>query len=120
VHSISSTVLLAQLKVLGVKVYAAVAPEDSQRVGAGEGANAAATSVPPWSIGWKAPSAILIGNEGAGLTPDITRAADARVYIPQAASGAPVALESLNAAMAASVLLYEAMRQRDSLGKRAR
>jgi tRNA G18 (ribose-2'-O)-methylase SpoU len=42
------------------------------------------------------------------------RAADSRVYIPQAAATALVGIESLNAAMAASVLLYEAMRQRNA------
>jgi len=57
------------------------------------------------------PSAIWIGGEGAGLPPDIERGADGRVRIPLRA---PV--ESLNAAAAAAVLLYEAVRQR---GQRA-
>jgi RNA methyltransferase, TrmH family len=68
----------------------------------------------PWEINWNGPSALLIGNEGAGLPTDLVRAADARVYIPQATAIAPVGIESLNAAMAASVLLYEAMRQRNA------
>jgi tRNA G18 (ribose-2'-O)-methylase SpoU len=46
------------------------------------------------------------------LPAEVVRAADARVYIPQAAAIVRVGIESLNAAMAASVLLYEAMRQR--------
>lgn len=53
------------------------------------------------------PTALLIGGEGPGLTPDIIAHADARVTIPMTA---PV--ESLNAAVAAAVLLYEARRQR--------
>jgi TrmH family RNA methyltransferase len=55
------------------------------------------------------PTALLIGNEGAGLPDAWIAAADARVTIP--CSG-PV--ESLNAAIAGSVLLYEAMQQRRS------
>ncbi len=53
------------------------------------------------------PTALLIGGEGPGLSPDIIERADARVTIPMTA---PV--ESLNAAVAAAVLLYEARRQR--------
>lgn len=53
------------------------------------------------------PTALLIGGEGAGLSPDIIERADVRVTIPMTA---PV--ESLNAAVAAAVLLNEARRQR--------
>jgi TrmH family RNA methyltransferase len=51
--------------------------------------------------------AILIGNEGAGLNEDWLRMADQRVTIP-----CPGWVESLNAAVAGSILLYEASRQR--------
>lgn len=51
--------------------------------------------------------AILIGGEGAGLSPDLVEGADLRVTIPMKA---PV--ESLNAAVAAALLIYEANRQR--------
>jgi TrmH family RNA methyltransferase len=50
---------------------------------------------------------LLIGGEGGGLPSALVEAADARVTIPMAA---PV--ESLNAAVAAAVILYEARRQR--------
>jgi TrmH family RNA methyltransferase len=53
------------------------------------------------------PAAILIGNEGAGLSASLLAAADAVVSIP-----CPGPVESLNAAVAASILLYEASRQR--------
>ena len=53
------------------------------------------------------PIAILIGNEGAGLSDDWVRMADERVTIP-----CPGWVESLNAAVAGSLLLYEASRQR--------
>jgi TrmH family RNA methyltransferase len=51
------------------------------------------------------PCAVLIGNEGAGLSPQAIAASDERVTIP-------CAIESLNAAVAGSTILYEAMRQR--------
>jgi RNA methyltransferase, TrmH family len=54
--------------------------------------------------------ALLIGNEGAGLSESILRAADALIRVPLAA---PV--ESLNAGVAASLLLYEAAQQRGKL-----
>ena len=52
-------------------------------------------------------TAFLIGNEGNGLTQETAAAADVRVHIPMAGS-----VESLNAAVAAAVLMYEASRQR--------
>jgi TrmH family RNA methyltransferase len=113
VHGISPTILLAQLRMFRVKVYAAVAAavaDDPKN----KTSDAASSFLCPWDIDWKTPAAILIGNEGSGLPAGLVRAADARVYIPQAAATAPVGIESLNAAMAASVLLYEAMRQRNT------
>ncbi len=53
------------------------------------------------------PVAILIGNEGNGVPPEIAVRADGAISIP-----CPGPVESLNAAVAASVLLYEASRQR--------
>jgi len=52
-------------------------------------------------------TAILIGNEGAGLSPEALALAEVRVRIP-------CAVESLNAAIAGSTLLYEALRQRSA------
>jgi TrmH family RNA methyltransferase len=49
--------------------------------------------------------AIMIGNEGAGLSREAIAMADGLVTIP-------CEVESLNAAVAGSLLLYEAMRQR--------
>ena len=55
----------------------------------------------------RGPSALLLGNEGSGLPSDLIAQADARVTIPFTG-----AVESLNAAIAGSIFLYEAMRQR--------
>ena len=55
--------------------------------------------------------ALMIGNEGAGLSAEWMRIADERVTIP-----CPGPVESLNAAVAGSLLLYEASRQRAAAG----
>jgi TrmH family RNA methyltransferase len=111
-HGISSAILLAQLRMFRVKIYAAVAPSAGDH-SSKEISKQASNLLPPWDMDWKIPAAILIGNEGAGLPAELVRSADARVFVPQAAGTAVVGIESLNAAMAASVLLYEAMRQRN-------
>ena len=51
--------------------------------------------------------ALLIGNEGNGLSAEITKAASHGIYIPMSGR-----TESLNAAISASILAYEARRQR--------
>jgi RNA methyltransferase, TrmH family len=53
------------------------------------------------------PIAIMIGGEGPGLSGEIVEAADLRVAIPM-----KTPVESLNAAVAAALLIYEAYRQR--------
>ena len=57
--------------------------------------------------------AILIGGEGPGLPEPLRRFADFRVSIPMQQ---PV--ESLNAAVAAALLVYEARRQRHARTQR--
>ena len=52
-------------------------------------------------------TAILIGNEGNGLSQEVADQADIRVRIPMEGK-----VESLNAAIAASVLMFEVYRQR--------
>jgi TrmH family RNA methyltransferase len=89
-------VALAQLKIAGLKILAATA--------GGDHPSAART---PAEIDLRSPIALLVGNEGAGLPAEIERAADELVQIPIAS-----AVDSLNAGVAASVVLYEAARQR--------
>lgn len=60
-------------------------------------------------VDWRLPAVVLVGNEGGGLSDEAVRLASERVTIPLAA---PV--ESLNAAVAAGVILFEAARQRAS------
>jgi TrmH family RNA methyltransferase len=91
VSGAAPSVALAQLRMHGVNLVAASLAEGAS----------------PESTDLRDASAILIGNEGAGLPQEIERSAQARVRIPLAG---PV--DSLNAAVAAAVLLYEAARQR--------
>jgi TrmH family RNA methyltransferase len=80
-----------RLTALGLRLFATVTPRD--------------IASPLMETYLGAPCAVLIGNEGAGLSPEALALADALVTIP-------CATESLNAAVAGSVILYEAMRQR--------
>lgn len=64
-------------------------------------------SVPYDTPDYRQPAALLIGNEGNGLTDEVSGAADARIRIPMGGK-----LESLNAAVSAAVLMYEVRRQR--------
>lgn len=56
---------------------------------------------------YRKPSAFFIGNEGNGLRPEVAELADHYIKIPMSGQ-----VESLNAAVAASVLGFEAARQR--------
>jgi TrmH family RNA methyltransferase len=96
-RGIAIPVLLAQLRIAQVRVYAASA----------RGENASDPS--KWDM--QGAAAVFIGNEGAGLPGEVMRAADARISIPMSD-----AVESLNAGVAASVLLYEVARfRKDSM-----
>jgi TrmH family RNA methyltransferase len=57
----------------------------------------------------RGPVAFIVGSEGAGLPKDVLAQADEVVAIPHSSR-----VESLNAGIAASILLYEAARQRKS------
>jgi RNA methyltransferase, TrmH family len=90
-------ILLVQLRVAGVKIYAASAAPGDQGVAAGMFSQA----------DLREPAAIFVGSEGSGVPAAIRHAADAIISIPISA-----AVESLNAGVAASIVLYEAARQR--------
>jgi RNA methyltransferase, TrmH family len=89
---------LEGLKRRGVRLVAAVGAEDAGVVDASE---------MDFTVG----CAVMIGNEGNGLSAEWLEMCDARVTIP-----CPGAVESLNAAVAGSLLLYEASRQRTIRG----
>jgi TrmH family RNA methyltransferase len=64
---------------------------------------------PAEGVNFAGPVALIIGNEGSGVPAELAAQADGAVTI-----SCPGPVESLNAAVAASVLLYEASRQRRS------
>ena len=62
---------------------------------------------PLWSTDLTGPAVLVVGAERYGLPPEIVEACDVTCAIPQDA-----AADSLNAAQAATLALYEAARQR--------
>lgn len=64
-----------------------------------------------WDIDLQHPTLILLGNEAAGLSTDLAERSDQQVKIPLLAG-----VESLNVAIAAALILYEAQRQRRVAG----
>src|SRR5260370_600071 len=97
----SPSILLAQLKVAGVRTLASSVHEPH----AGE-----QPLLAPWEVDWCQPVALLVGNEGAGLPEEVERSADARIRIPMARGA-----ESLNAAPAAPLACHKAACQRNSV-----
>ena len=95
-RGIANPVLLAQLKMQQVKILVARSRHPSD-----------ANSTAQWEESLQGAAAIFIGNEGAGLPGEVEHSADAVISIPISE-----AVESLNAGVAASIVLYEAARQR--------
>jgi TrmH family RNA methyltransferase len=87
---------LAALKMRGLRLFAAVI---------GDPAGTKSISVTESDLAQSC--ALMVGNEGAGLSAELLALADERISIPT-----PGPVESLNAAIAGSLLLYEASRQR--------
>ena len=84
-----------ELKERGIWVFGA----------AGEG------SQPMYRADLTGPAAIIIGNEGDGISPLVRKNCDMLIHIPMSGK-----ISSLNASAAASILLYEAVRQRLNMG----
>ncbi|MCG9885450.1 MAG: RNA methyltransferase [Cyanobacteria bacterium] len=91
-----SLALVDQAKAAGVTVLATTSLE-------------VAGAMSYWEADLRGPVLLLLGNEGAGLSPALMAAADGRVSIPLASG-----VESLNVAIAAALLLYEGVRQRQT------
>lgn len=64
--------------------------------------------VPHSTFSFRPDDTLMVGQEGAGVPPEVHAAADARIRVPMAAG-----LRSLNVALAAAVVLGEALRQTD-------
>lgn len=87
-------VVLAQLRVSGVKIIAT-------------SAKGAVVDAEVLREALSGPAAVFVGSEGAGLPPEVEHVADARIAIPMSDL-----VESLNAGVAASIVLYEAAKMR--------
>jgi RNA methyltransferase, TrmH family len=92
-----------QLAALKITIFAAVAGDSSGP----NGPSGSRSPLPFTNADLLQPCALLIGNEGAGLSADLLAIANEHITIPM-----PGKIESLNAAIAGSLLLYEASRQR--------
>ncbi|WP_008318931.1 TrmH family RNA methyltransferase [Leptolyngbya sp. PCC 6406] len=66
-------------------------------------------TVPYWAVDLCQATVLVLGNEGAGLSPAVQAAASTMITIPMAAT-----VESLNVGVAAAVILFEAQRQRSA------
>jgi TrmH family RNA methyltransferase len=80
----------------------------ARAAGVGLVATVPRTGRPMFEADLRGPIALLLGGEGPGLPASLVEAADERVSIPMRE---PV--ESLNVAVAAALLVYEAGRQRE-------
>jgi TrmH family RNA methyltransferase len=99
-EGIAAPVALAQLRLCGLTLLAASSHNHSR---------ATVQTASPSQTDLRGPTAIIIGNEGSGLPPELIDSVDGIIAVPLAP-----AVESLNAAIAASVILYEAARQRSA------
>ncbi len=73
---------------------------------AGTGFGPQAIPVTQWDL--SQPSAIILGNEHSGISPELKEHVDTELFIPMQGM-----VQSLNVSVAASVILYEAWRQRE-------
>ena len=80
--------------------------QQSQQAGMQVVATLPSATLTYWEVDWRKPSMILLGNEGAGLSADLAAIADRQVKIPLSPG-----VESLNVAITAALMLYEAQRQ---------
>ncbi|HLO84457.1 MAG TPA: RNA methyltransferase [Nostocaceae cyanobacterium] len=92
---------------MGVSTDLQATVRQSQQAGMQVIATLPSATLTYWEIDWQKPSLILLGNEGAGLSPDLAAMADKQVKIPLSPG-----VESLNVAIAAALMLYEAQRQK--------
>lgn len=85
--------------------------EQGLRVLAAHPTAPAVPAIPFREVDFTLPTCLLVGNEDAGLSPAALAAADGVVAIPMEGMGT-----SLNVAVAAALLLFEAQRQRRAAG----
>jgi TrmH family RNA methyltransferase len=68
------------------------------------------SGVPYYEVDWSQPIGLVVGSEASGTQPSLRTLTGNRVHVPM-----PGGSESLNAAIAAAVMLFEIVRQREIL-----
>ncbi len=105
------TVRAAAGSLLRLPIFTVESAEDAIELAHRTGRRIAVTDVhgayPYYEAGLQSGTALVIGNEGNGVQTAFLEGADVRVTIPMAGP-----LESLNASVAAGILMYEAIRGR--------
>ncbi|MEC4819882.1 MAG: RNA methyltransferase [Scytonema sp. PMC 1069.18] len=82
--------------------------QQSKQVGMQVVATLPTANLTYWEVDWHKPSLLLLGNEGAGLSAELANMADVQVKVPLNPD-----VESLNVAITAALMLYEAQRQKN-------
>lgn len=67
-------------------------------------------AAPHFSVDFRQATAVVFGNEGNGVSAELTRHADGKIFIPMMGQA-----ESLNVAAATAIILFEGLRQRMKL-----
>ena len=88
--------IIPKLKDEGYNIYSLVLDETAETI---------------YDINWTKPSAIIVGNEHDGVSPELQKLSTQNIYIPMEGI-----IESLNVSVATAVTLYEASRQRKKIG----
>jgi RNA methyltransferase, TrmH family len=87
--------------------------QHARRAGVAVAATVASGGQPADTVDLRVPWLVLLGNEGGGLTKDLVSQADMTLSVPMRPG-----VESLNVAVTAALVLYEARRQRHSASER--
>ena len=80
---------------------------EAKRAGAWVYGAAAEAELPYTDVDWSGRAVLVLGSEGSGLRPRVADACDELISIPAAGR-----IDSLNASVAAAVIMFEARRQR--------
>lgn len=92
-HIPTAAAAIAELRAAGIRSYGALS-------GGGQA---------PWAVPGNIPTAIVMGSEAFGLSPEVVAQLDATVTIPM-----PTTVDSYSVNAAAAILLYEAARPRET------
>jgi RNA methyltransferase, TrmH family len=106
-HSLNWPALQERLKALGVEQILLAEGEADAESNTRPRKTLNLPELTYYEVDWKKPSAVIVGNEAHGLSAEAWQAATAVLRIPM-----PGGAESLNAAVAASLIIFEALRQR--------